>query len=427
MTQTTQNGANPPVEHGVIDPALTGQLAQFVPALIDSIPYPVIVRDFDHRVLLANRAALEFFGRELLDGRCYAVCRGRDSPCPDCPVSETMRMRREVVRETFDPVKREHLEIRSFPMFDAENRFCGVIETTQVVTESRRNLQRIRELLGQVTQQNKELLSWRREVDLQLELARDIQNNLLPQQPLCFRNLCCDFRYLPCGQVGGDLYDIEILDDGHAGILIADASGHGVSAALIAVMIKVIFNSANHNRIDPAMTLESMNRQLGEFIPMGQFVTAFYGVYEMEANRLVYARAGHPLPILLRAESGEMETLDASGFPLGALGDVRFDVGEVTFRQDDRLLLYTDGVVEAADPSQKRLGEARLKELFARTRGIPSEKVLDSLIEEVRTFTQGRPLADDLTLVLLENARHPYFGLPPAKEERMDPVERTAD
>lgn len=397
---------------------LRSRSAEFLPTLMDSIPYSLIVRDPAHRVLLANRAALLAYGEEVLDGKCHHVCRGHDAPCDDCPAQEAVRTRRPVTREIWDPLRKDYLLISSFPMLDEQGHFCGIIETVQVVTESRQNTQRIRDLLAKVTAQNKKLLEWRHELDVQLDLAREIQKNLLPQHPLCFQSLCLDFRYLPCGKVGGDIYDVQIIDNDHVGLLIADASGHGVSAAFVVMMIKVLFESPNPHRLQPAQTLGSINNQLVNFIPTGQFVTAFYAVYNLRSHTMRFSRAGHPFPLLLRRATGKLETLDTDGLPLGTLSGVEFGVNEVPFELGDRLLLYTDGVVDLQDEQRRRLHQEGLERYFLRTRDEPVVNVLDRIVSSLWDYTGTRTPDDDVTLMLVEFTHEPYFGLPKPRESQ---------
>ena len=396
---------------------IRNQSSQFLPVLMDAIPYPVIVRDPDHQVLLANRAAMQVYGDDVLNDTCHHACRGREAPCEDCPGLQAMRTRRPVTREIWDPQRQDYLLISSFPIFNDDD-FCGIIETAQVVTESRQNVRRIRELLARVTAQNKKLLEWRSELDFQLDLAREIQKNLLPQHPMCFSELCLDFRYLPCGKVGGDLYDVQIVDDDHIVLMIADASGHGVSAAFVMMMIKVVFEAPYQNPLAPDQMLASMNRQLVNFIPSGQFVTAFYGVYSLTNHTLRYSRGGHPLPLLLRHESDELEGLDAEGFPLGTLDDIDFSVEEVTLNHGDRLLFYTDGVIDARNPEGQRFQQRGLEKLYRETRDKPVIEVLEHVVNGLWDFMDGRRADDDVTLMTAEYTHERFFGLPEPKHSR---------
>jgi sigma-B regulation protein RsbU (phosphoserine phosphatase) len=373
-----------------------------VTALVDSIPHPFIVRDPAYRVVLANKAAEEYFGDDLLGKTCYEAQHMGHSVCSDCPVKEASTTRRHVQREERHPETGDYVQIDTYPMRDVEGHFCGVIETTQIINDRVKAMNKIRGLLREASVRNQKLTEWRRNFDFELDVARQIQRALVPQDPFCRQGVCFEFLYQPTGSVGGDLYDVVPLDEDRTGILIADASGHGVGAAFIAVMIKIVFRSYVIDKSSPASALESINRHLLNVMPEGQFATAFYGIYDPGERELVFSRAGHPMPLLARAGSNRVEKLDTDGFVLGTLESIGVEERRVEFQTGDRLLFYTDGVVEAQNPDGEPYSVDRLVRSFRRLHRDERSEMLQQVIGEVREFVSGRDIEDDLTLVVAE-------------------------
>ncbi len=372
-----------------------------VGALVDSIPYPLVVRDMEYRIVLANRAAGEFYAGELLRCRCYEASGLKECLCEDCPAVEAFRTGSPVEREVKHPETGDYLIIGVYPMHDPDGFPCGVIEAVRDVTEDRRREARISSLLNQVTAKNRELTEWRRSFQHELRVAREVQERLVPTAPMCVEGVCFDVLYRPCGEVGGDLFDVLPLDNGRVGMLVADAAGHGVGAGLVAVMVRMVARSYGVNQADPAAMLVTMNEELVGVVPPEQFATGFYAVCEPGARRLTYAAAGHPAPMLLRKEGGGVERLEEGGLPLGSLKDAGFEPREIEFGPGDKLLLYTDGVLDVAGPQGQMLGAERLAGAAAEHADQNGPDFLESVIGAVEGFADGRP-DDDITIALVE-------------------------
>ncbi len=376
-------------------------------ALLDSMPYPVIMRDMGLCVVLANRAAEHFYGRDVLGSRCCDVAPFRDCVCENCPAHEALEANRAVEREVRQPEDDSHLVVGMYPVYGPEDEPCGVVEFVRDVTEDRRREHKVRSLLAELSANNRELTEWRRSFQYELNAAREIQRHLVPEGPMCVGGVCFDFHYGPSGEVGGDLFDVFPLDGRRVGVLISDASGHGVGAGLIAVMVRMVCRSYGMDREDPVGVLEAVNRELVPIIPPGQFATAFYGVCDAEEERLRMALAGHPQPLMLRGDGTEAEWLGEGGLVLGSLEEARFEEVSTEFHQGDRLVLYTDGVLDAAAPDGEHFGSDRLRELALRNRGLRGADFLNAVVEGVQDFAQRRSLSDDMTVVLLELVKDP--------------------
>ncbi|HLK69906.1 MAG TPA: PP2C family protein-serine/threonine phosphatase [Bryobacteraceae bacterium] len=231
-------------------------------------------------------------------------------------------------------------------------------------------------------------------VEKELETARRIQNAILPKHVPDLDGLRIAARYEPMTAVAGDFYDFLEVDNQRVTILVADVSGHGVPAALIASMLKVAFaGQASHAR-NPAEILAGLNRALGGLVP-GQFVTAACAFIDLEEGTVTYAGAGHPPTLLLRNGSKEVVELAENGLFLGPFAHARYSNVSTSFTAGDYLLLYTDGIIEATMSDTQPFGGDRLKEFALRSRGANPSTLADDLIQKV----SGNLQEDDLTVV----------------------------
>lgn len=240
--------------------------------------------------------------------------------------------------------------------------------------------------------------------DLQQELAlaRRMQLSILPASFPSSLSFQVAAKYVPMTSVAGDLYDFLVADDEHAGLLIADVSGHGVPAALIASMVKMAATSQRAQAAHPAALMAGMNSALcGN--TQGQYVTAAYMYLDAHARELHYSAAGHPPMFLLR--NGAVTEIVENGMLLAAVEDASYDSKRVALQTGDRLLLYTDGLVEARNADGKLFGEeALVSELKGSAKLTPSETV-DHLINAVQSWSSVQD--DDLTVLICD-----YVGKP---------------
>lgn len=376
---------------------------RMVGALVDAMPYPVIARDIEYQVVMANRAAEEFYASDILRCKCYEASGLHECLCEECPAEEAFETGRPVEREVRHPETGDHLVIGVYPIFEPDGEPCAIIETVRDVSEARRSEEKIRALLAQVSRANRELTERQRSLDYELRVAREVQMRLVPSGPMCIGRVCFDFLYRPSGQVGGDVFDVVPLKDGRVAMAIADASGHGVGAGLVAVMMRMICRSYGLDQGDPAAVLAAMNEELEQVVPPGQFATAFYAVCDWEGRKVTYAAAGHPMPLLLRSGGDDVERLREAGLPLGSLKRVEYERQTVGFAPADKMLLFTDGVLEAQSAQGERFGYRRLGRLVERQRERSGPEFLHAIVQGVERFIEGREATDDMTIALVES------------------------
>jgi len=243
----------------------------------------------------------------------------------------------------------------------------------------------------------------RQRIEQELRVARLIQQTLLSKSLPELEDYQIAAYYKPAREVGGDFYDFFMLGDGRLGIVVGDASGKGIPAALVMASTRsVLRTSAQRAGLAPGEVLAQANEILYRDIPSNMFVTCFYAILDPESGRLHYANAGHDLPYL-RCESGADE-LRAKGMPLGLMSSMSYEEKEIILEAGEATLLYSDGLVEAHDPQGEMFGFPRLRALVAE-HADEKRSLGDFVLEELYTFTgEGWEQEDDITLLTLERS-----------------------
>ncbi|HSK75165.1 MAG TPA: SpoIIE family protein phosphatase [Thermoanaerobaculia bacterium] len=236
-----------------------------------------------------------------------------------------------------------------------------------------------------------------------LEKARLFQHSLLPSGSVTGAGWSLSGRLLSCDALGGDLYLAHWVEGTGIVFSISDVVGHGVSAAMVAGMLRSTLDAARRRSPEPERVARDLLAGIDFFEPAG-CATLVFGLL-LPDGRLRYVNAGHP-PLLWQ-KRGEMETLPSTGVLLHPTFRTRpLPAREVAVAPGDRLLLYTDGVFEARNPADQELGLERLSQAFAACRDLPAEETLDHLMGLVRDHCAGRPVDDDVTLLLIERTEY---------------------
>ena len=237
-------------------------------------------------------------------------------------------------------------------------------------------------------------------MDRELSIARQIQSSILPQTMPRIPGTTIAARYRPMTAVAGDFYDFLEIDADRVGVLVADVTGHGVPAALIASMVKVALAAQREHADSPAAVLAGMNETLWGRLA-GQYVTAAYLFIDGGSRVIRYGAAGHPPMLRSARRDGRVDELEQNGVLLGFLDRTDYTELEHALDAGDRFLLYTDGLIEAANAADDLFGLERLKLAFAAADGLESHAVVDHLLTTLDTWS-GQPPADDLTIVLVD-------------------------
>jgi serine phosphatase RsbU (regulator of sigma subunit)/predicted ester cyclase len=258
--------------------------------------------------------------------------------------------------------------------------------------------------LAELTQRRLEQEMREREhLEQELRVARRIQQASLPEEVPTLEGWQISPYYRPAREVGGDFYDFFELEDGRVGVVVGDATGKGVSAALVAAatssMVRAVAQALDSS--SPGEVLARVNETLVARIPSNMFVTCFYAIVDPKSAGLRYANAGHDLPYLRGRSSDDAEELRARGMPLGLMPEMSYEENEIVLDAGDSVLFYSDGLVEAHDRHRHQMfGFPRLRALVAGH--AEKQSFVTLLLAELYSFTgEEWEQEDDITLLML--------------------------
>ena len=228
----------------------------------------------------------------------------------------------------------------------------------------------------------------------ELDEAKTVQLSLFPNWKPELPGYEVEGLCIPCREVGGDWFDYIQLDKGKLGIVLADVAGKGMAAALLMASTRSILRMFAEKGLSPAEVLTEVNKVLVQDFPKTRFVTMIYAILDTQSGTFKFANAGHLSPLLIN--SNEIKTLEAnSGLPLGLM-EYFFTDEQIELKQGNRLLLFSDGVSEAMNSSFEEYGLDRIQKHMEK-----SESTIQTLLDDVHTFTAGQPASDDITLLII--------------------------
>jgi serine phosphatase RsbU (regulator of sigma subunit) len=371
----------------------------------DSFDDPLTVIDSRYTILRANRAYATLVARpfqEILGGACYAVLRGRTSPCDDCLMRETLRdQARNVIERSAHPARGDDAAI-SFTFFP----FSGSA-TKPAVVEHIRDISELEKLRDRLARKNDQLE--KTAADLQeaqsalfqeIDMAREVQECILPKTLATVEGLRLAVAYQPVETVGGDIYDAVRFSDTRLGVFIGDAAGHGLPAAFVSTMAKMSLYHHTRQEAEPHLVLERINRDVLDNIKTSHYLTCFWCIFDATAATLTFSRAGHPKPIVVRP-GGEVVELDAPGTLLGILENVVYTQSTFQCRKGDRIYLFTDGVYMSAvreGVARPAFGNDHFRQALVACAATP----FDDIIPALRQVLSAYQREDDYTLLVME-------------------------
>ncbi len=385
------------------------QVMQSEPVMVPpSCPLREVMGEMNRRrigaVVVVNDAT-ELVGifteRDLLRRVADADPGWRDAPVSDWMTPDPYHIVPDVSWE--DAVSMmSRMRVRHLPVVDGL-RVVGIVSTRMLMSQRADFLNqlvehRTRELKGAID----ELMSSDAELRYNLKAAGRFQTRLLlPHAPPAWPELRWGVHYAPLDHLGGDYYDVAQPTPDHLGFLIADASGHSIAAAMVAILSRTAFSEVSGSTTSPGAVLAAMNARL-QGLADERFVTAFYGVLDRRTRVLTFANAGHPYPLRLVARTGAVEELRAQGFMLGIVAEEQHREKSVQLEPGDRLCFYTDGLVEARNEMGEGYGTDRLEQSLAAHGFIGADVLTDRLLADQRAFRGDTKLTDDVTLVVGE-------------------------
>jgi sigma-B regulation protein RsbU (phosphoserine phosphatase) len=330
---------------------------------------------------------------------------------PSRPVREWMTPRPHTIGPDLDVEeamqRMERLRVRHLPVVE-DGLVVGILSTRLLMARRTEYLNRLVEARTRALKQlNDELLARDAELQYNLKAAARFQTRLLlPSVPPTWPEWSWGIHYAPLDHLGGDYYDLARPDAQHLGFLIADASGHSIAAMMVAIISRIAFNEVASTTVSPGAVLTAMNDRL-QNLADDRFVTAFYGVFNRQTGQLTFANAGHPSPLHFIAATGQVKELRAFGFMLGIVPCEQFRERSVQLQGGDRLVFYTDGLIEARNEIGETYGVDRLIACLQRHGRESPDFLCRAILEDQRQFCGRQPLQDDLTLVVAAYAGQP--------------------
>lgn len=358
--------------------------SNFIEDIIDGMQDWVRVISKDDTVLFVNKSMREGLGYDAIGLKCYQVL-GLDSPCPNCvsklrgnkvPGSKEEIINRRIYSVTSSP-------LRGFQSNNVE----AVVEVLHDITD-------LKKISRELEKQNEQLKE-------DLSIARRLQCSLLPKQQSVGDKISFSYVYKPCEMIGGDFLDIFEIDKDHVGIYIADVSGHGVAASMLTMFLRAALDKS---LLSPAKVLTQLYQGFNKNgFEDTLYISVFYGIINTSDYSITYSNAGLNVSPILHSGS-DFKLLRSTGIPISNWVE-NPEYTEVTqkLKSTDRLLFYTDGIIEIKNSSNEQFGEERIVEHLLKT-GMKPSRVLSKLVDKAISFSGSsvHDIMDDITIALLE-------------------------
>jgi sigma-B regulation protein RsbU (phosphoserine phosphatase) len=389
-------------------------------SLVETLPQNIFRKDLECRFTFANQQFCNTLGRPL-----EAITGKTDRDFFPAELAEKYQRDDRQVLATGQPYEavEEHrppgggklfVQVVKTPIRDHEGRIIGLQGIFWDITQQRLAEEQIRQANLALAQSQQELQAKNLEMEDDLKMAREIQLTMLPQQYPAFPRASAPaesafqfvHRYLPTGSVGGDFFTISALSETQAAVFLCDVAGHGVRSALITAMIRALVEELKPLAGNPGAFLTKLNSDLCAILkhtgsPL--LTTAFYLLADSTTAVMRYANAGHPKPLHVRRHGGQVIPLgNASGKSqpaLGLLEDSGYQSSEIILSPQDRILLYTDGLVEVQSKTTELYTPLLLRAAVERRRDLPAGQLIDEVLAEIREFAGGEAFTDDVCLV----------------------------
>ena len=260
---------------------------------------------------------------------------------------------------------------------------------------------------------NNELIEKDQRIDIDLKAAAEIQKSLLPQKTFFEENLEIAWKFEPCEHMGGDIFNIFKIDAEHLGVYMLDVSGHGVPAAMVTVSVSQFLQQntvqmlKNFSFMSPTQVLNALDKEF-PFERFNNFFTITYFIINTKNGDMIYSNAGHPFPILLR-KNETLELLKKGGPTIGmrdfdVLDDrkIRFEEGQLKIKPEDKLFIYTDGIVEYQNDNEELYGDDRFYNSLKVLKNESVHNIIDKCIKSLMEFGNNTSPQDDISLLALE-------------------------
>ena len=388
---------------------------EFLNLLLDNINSAILIADENLQIHHFNNSFLNLFDHAAngISGKGFGEVTGcvnaviENKPCGETSHCAHCLLRKSLVRTLVEnaPIDRQHLE-RTFYLNGKPVQKHLEFSTRRISFQGRNMFLVIIYDITAIEEQKIELQRKQKQIEQDLEVAAAIQQSLLPEDRPLIAGIEAAWRFEPCEQIGGDIFNLVKLDEDHVGLYMLDVCGHGVPAAFMAVAASQFLRGGRGllGKRTGALPIENIVEKLERAFPFERFDSYFSIVclkINVKADTLSYCCAGHPPPILLRAD-GTTELLDQHGPVIGSGSDTPFGQEEKVLFREDKLLLYTDGIYECRNPAGDIFGKDRLYAVVEKNRKLPLQGLVNGVFAAVENFRQGAKPDDDMSLLGIE-------------------------
>jgi sigma-B regulation protein RsbU (phosphoserine phosphatase) len=389
-------------------------------SLVETMPQCIFRKDLEGRYTFVNpqfckmlgHPAEAILGRTIFDflPRELAEQRRQD----DQIVLQEGRLFEQIERSAFHGAENQFIHVLKIPIFDANGKVVGLQGMFWDITAQKLAEERIRAANAELARSREELRQKNALLEENLKMAREIQLAMLPQQFPAFppgarpAESAFQFthRYHPTGTVGGDFFSVTALSDTEVAVFICDVAGHGVRSALVTAMIRALVEELRPLAHEPGRFMTKLNSELFAILKhtgTPVLTTAFYLVAHAATGQARYANAGHPKPLHIRRDAGEVETLKnatrASQPALGLFENATYQTSETTLAPRDLVMLFTDGLYEIHAANQELYTQELLAAAVRERLQLPAAQLFDEVLAEIREFAADHEFADDVCVV----------------------------
>ncbi|MFO7886963.1 MAG: SpoIIE family protein phosphatase [Eubacteriales bacterium] len=347
-------------------------------SILDSMIDCVRLIDRDNNIIHVNESMKNNIGKDTLGMKCYEGI-GQNKKCELCISEKTIATGKTYRKEEI--VNNKIYDVVSSPVYDKDGNIVAVVEVFRDTTKEK-------ELERSIIEKNKRMTS-------DIEFATQMQENILPSKGI-YGNLKIDYEYKPSEMLSGDIFDVYTIDKDNIGIYMCDVVGHGVAASMISMYVKQTMRALSKRVLDINKTLQELHRTfLALNFDDDKYFSIFSCIFNKDTRNLKYLNAGHNcLPFFIRND--KIEILEAKGYPICNIFDtVDYEVFELSLKEKDKLVFYTDGIVETKNYLGEEFGIERLKNIIEEAENLP-ERVL----EEMKKF-KGKQ-KDDVAILEIE-------------------------
>ncbi|WIV13027.1 SpoIIE family protein phosphatase [Proteiniborus sp. MB09-C3] len=348
--------------------------------VLDGMVDWVRVIDRNGIIIYANKSMEDELGKDIVGKKCYSAL-GKCSACSRCISSTTVSTGEVVEKE--ENIGDRIFSVKSSPVKDPDGNIYAAVEVFRDVTKERKL--------------EKEIIKKNEKMSKDLSFARTIQKNILPKQGT-LGPLNVDYLYFPSEMLSGDIFDINKINENLIGIYISDVVGHGITASIMTMFVRQAMKSIKYDYLEPSKAISELHQKFLDLnLDTDKYFSIFYGIFDKRDNTFRYVNGGHNC-IPLHINCNGIEFLESKGYPITCLFDsIKYEEKSVKLQKGDKMLFYTDGVIETRNEKGELFGFDRLIDITSKNK----DNLLSAIEKSLNEF-KYKDVDDDFALLTVE-------------------------